>query len=187
MYIFPILALAFAGLQGYATYNGLQRLQYLAKPAVMVCLLVWLYLATGLRGIALWFGIGVLFSLLGDVLLLWLDRFFVYGLAAFLLAHIAYIVGFREGFAAMSFWGFLLTAILWLSGVRLMKTIISSIREKGQGRLVWPVVLYGVIISVMLFAAMLTLSDLRWKPAASLLVAGGALLFFSSDIVLAWN
>jgi len=36
----------------------------------MVCLFVWLYATTGLQGNAFWFGIGLLFSLAGDVLLM---------------------------------------------------------------------------------------------------------------------
>ena len=96
MYILLILAIAFAALEAYATNKGLLKLEFISKPAVMVCLFIWLYLATGLQGAALWFGLGVLFSLVGDTFLLWLDRMFIFGLAAFLLAHICYIIGFKD-------------------------------------------------------------------------------------------
>src|SRR3990172_7842859 len=115
MYILLILAVIFAALEAYATNKGLQKLEYVAKPAVMVCLFIWLYLTTGLRGAAFWFGIGVLFSLLGDVLLLWLDRMFIHGLVAFLFAHISYIIGFRDELAALSAWSLLLGVILGIS------------------------------------------------------------------------
>lgn len=187
MYIFLILAIIFAVLEGYATYRGLQKLEYIAKPAVVVCLFVWLYLATGLRGAAFWFGLGVLFALAGDLLLLWIDRFFVGGLIAFLLAHVFYILGFTSQFAGISAWSFLLAFILGISAVRVMRRIVSSMRQKGQARLIMPLVLYSIIISAMLYAAMLTLSDVTWKAGASLLAAAGAFFFFISDLILAWN
>jgi uncharacterized membrane protein YhhN len=187
MYIFLILAIAFAALEAYATNKGLLKIEFIAKPAVMICLFIGLFLTTGLQGAALWFGIGALFSLAGDVMLLWLDRMFIFGLVAFLLAHISYIIGFKEEFATVSFWSVLLAVILGLSAMRLMRRIISSLRAKGQTRLVAPVVLYAIVITVMLYAAMLTLSDATWNAGASLLVAGGAFFFYISDVILAWN
>lgn len=187
MYILLILAAIFTALEAYATRNGLTKIEYFAKPAVMVCLFVWLYLTTGLKGAALWFGMGILFSLIGDVLLLGLDRMFLYGLIAFLCAHIAYIIGFKDEFAKVSFWSVILVLMLGLSAVRVMRRIISAMRAKGQMRLAAPVVLYSMVITVMLLAAMLTLTDLTWKANASLLAAAGAFLFYISDVMLAWN
>jgi uncharacterized membrane protein YhhN len=159
MSIFLILAIAFAALESYATNKGLLKIEYIAKPAVMVCLFIWLYLTTGLKGAALWFGIGILFSLTGDVLLLWLDRMFLFGLVAFLFAHIAYLIGFKNEFATVSIWSMLLAMVLGVGAVRLMRRIISAIRTKGQPRLAAPVILYSVVITLMLLAAMLTLTD----------------------------
>ena len=68
-----------------------------------------------------------------------------------------------------------------------MRRIISAMRQKGQTQLIVSVILYSLIISVMLYAAMATLLDLNWKTIASLLVAAGASLFYISDLVLAWN
>src|SRR5687767_7021085 len=88
------LALVFAALEAIAVSKNLQRLEYIAKPAVMVSLFLWLYTTTGLQGNTFWFGLGVLLSLAGDVLLMIsLDRLFVPGLVAFLLAHLSYITG----------------------------------------------------------------------------------------------
>jgi alkenylglycerophosphocholine/alkenylglycerophosphoethanolamine hydrolase len=187
MYIFLILAIVFAALEAYATNKGLTKIEYFAKPAVMVCLFIWLYLTTGLKGAAFWFGIGILCSLTGDVLLLWLDRMFIYGLTAFLFAHIAYIIGFKDEFAMASIWSVLLLVMLGVSALRVMRRIILSIRTKGQPRLVVPVIVYSIVITVMLLAAMITLTDLTWKAGASLLVSAGAFLFYISDLMLAWN
>ena len=187
MFIFFILAIAFAVLEAYATHKGLTKIEFITKPAVMICLFIWLYLTTGLKGAAFWFGMGILFSLIGDVLLLGLDRMFLYGLVAFLFAQIAYIIGFKNEFAALSLWSMLLAVILGISALRVMRRIISAMRAKGQTRLAVPVILYSIVITLMLLAAMLTLADLTWKANASLLAASGAFLFYISDVILAWN
>lgn len=188
MNILPILALMFAGLESLALWKKLRWLEYVAKPAVMVCLFLWLYLATGLQGVAFWFGVGIIFSLAGDVLLmLSLDRMFVFGLLAFLLAHIAYLAGFQNELRTVSFWSVLLLFIIAVNALRLMRRIISAMRANGQDRLVNPVIVYSSVISVMLYAAMTTLSNPEWKAGASLLVGLGAFIFYASDLLLAWN
>src|SRR5271157_5863777 len=77
-----------------ATVKEWAKVEMFAKPAVMTFLFAWLYAGTRLHGALLWFGIGILFSLIGDTLLLSMDRLFLPGLIAFLFAHLAYIIGF---------------------------------------------------------------------------------------------
>lgn len=186
--IWLVLAIVFAALEALALSRGPKKLEWLAKPAVMVCLFIWLYLNTGMQGITIWFGIGILFSLLGDVLLmLSLDRLFVFGLGAFLLAHIFYIVGFQDQFASISAGSLLTVVLLGASAIRLMRRIVGAIRARGQNKLVVPVILYSVVISLMLFAALTTIFDPTWTARASFFVSIGASFFFMSDIILAWN
>ena len=187
MIALPILAIVFAGLEAFALSRKNLRLEFIAKPAVMLCLSAWLYLATGWRGAALWFGIGALLSLVGDVFLLWLDRFFVFGLAAFLLAHLAYLVGFNTPLPPLSFWSLILGVIVGLSALRVMRRILTGIHASGESRMATPVLVYGVVITLMLLSALLTLSNTDWGALASACVAVGAFLFYVSDIVLAWN
>ncbi|NWG33390.1 MAG: lysoplasmalogenase [Chloroflexi bacterium] len=188
MILWLILALGFAVWQVLVLAKGWGKLEYLTKPAVMVCLFGWLYSSTGLQGLTFWFGLGVLFSLAGDVLLMIsLDRMFLFGLIAFLFAHVAYLFGFQNELREVNAWSVLLIVILSVSAVRVMRRIVSAMRAKGQTRLVAPVILYGVVITAMLYAAMTTLSNPAWKTGASLLVSAGAFLFYLSDIILAWN
>lgn len=188
MHIWLIFALVFAALEAIAVSKNLRNLEYVAKPAVMVCLFLWLYTSTGLQGNLFWFGIGLLFSLLGDGLLLVpQDRMFIPGLVAFLLTHICYLMGFREQLLQPTGWSLMLIAVIMLSGVRLLRRIVSSMRARDVHGLVMPVVFYGLLISLMLAAAMSTLSDPTWKAGAALLVSAGALLFWTSDLMLAWN
>jgi uncharacterized membrane protein YhhN len=60
-------------------------------------------------------------------------------------------------------------------------------RQKGLKRLVVPVVVYGTVITLMLLSALLTFYRADWKTSAAGLVGAGAILFYFSDITLAWN
>jgi uncharacterized membrane protein YhhN len=188
MYIWLILALLFTVLEAIAVAKNIRKLEYVAKPAVMVCLFLWLYTTTGLQGDTLWFGIGILFSLAGDVLLmLSLERLFLFGLIAFLLAHVAYIIGFRNEFAVANALTLLLLVFIAISVRRLIRRIVDAMQQKGEKKLIVPVILYGTVISIMLFAAMSTIFDPIWSTRAAFFVSMGALLFCASDVILAWN
>jgi len=188
MYIWLTLALIFTSLETLAVWKNLHRLEYLAKPAVMVYLFLWLYFSTGLQGDTFWFGVGILFSLAGDVLLMnSLDGMFLYGLMAFLFAHIFYITGFREELVRISVRELALIVFIVISITRIIRRIVDAILAKGENRLINPVIVYTVVISVMLYSALSTLYDPTWKMNAALLVGAGAFLFCTSDVILAWN
>ena len=188
MYTWLILALIFASLEWLAVWNGWQRLEYFAKPAVMVCLFLWLYASTGLQGNMLWFGLGILFSLAGDVLLMISgERMFLFGLIAFLLTHLSYILGFKEELTNPTAWSLILMIIILVNSQRLIRRITGAMRAKRQNALVRPIIVYGLVISLMLYAAISTIYDPAWKTNAALFVSLGAFLFYISDLILAWN
>lgn len=187
MYFWLALALLFALLESIAVSRNLKRLEYIAKPAVMAFLFLWLYTTTGLQGTTLWFGLGILLSLVGDVLLMIsLDRLFLPGLAAFLLAHLSYITGFRAELTTVNVWSLILLAFIAINASRLLRRIVGAMRARGENTLILPVIAYGIVISIMLYAAMSTTSNLTWSPLAASLVSAGALLFVASDVILAW-
>jgi len=187
MVLWLILALIFASLEVLAVSKNLQKLEYLAKPAVMVCLLLWLYASTGLQGNAFWFGLGIFFSLAGDVILISFERMFLLGLVAFLFAHIFYITGFREELVMSTTWSFILAVFIGINVSRPLRRIVGTMRRNGEDRLVAPIILYGTVISVMLYAAMSTIYNPAWKANAAFFVSLGAFLFSVSDGILAWN
>jgi uncharacterized membrane protein YhhN len=187
MNILLIAAFLFAALEALAVWKNNRRLEYIAKPAVMIALIFWLWTSVQLSGAAFWFGLGILFSLVGDVLLmLSLDRLFLAGLIAFLFAHIAYIIGFNSTLSPVSLWGLFIAVMIGLGGVRIMRRIIAPLHSQGQVGLRIPIIIYGFVISIMLLSAMLKLTDVSWLASAALLVALGAFLFYLSDIILAW-
>jgi len=75
-----VLLLAF--LDWFAIYNKYERINYLTKPATFLALMVWFYTVGGLQGGQMWFGLGLLFSLIGDVMLMLPERFAFWGLLA---------------------------------------------------------------------------------------------------------
>lgn len=187
MHIFLIAALIFAALEALALQKNYPRLEVVAKPAVMLALLFWLWTSAGLNGALFWFGLGILFSLAGDVMLmLSLDRWFIAGLVAFLLAHVSYSIGFNTPLPALSVWGLILAVMIGIGGMRIIRRILTPLAAQGQARLRIPVVIYGIAISIMLLSAMIKLADISWAAGAALLVSVGAFLFYLSDILLAW-
>ncbi|MEP4374903.1 MAG: lysoplasmalogenase family protein, partial [Algoriphagus sp.] len=77
--------------------EGNDDLRFFSKPLIILGLAAYFYqitrpisstlLAKSILG-------ALIFSWIGDVLLLW-DHLFIYGIGAFLMAHICYIIGFR--------------------------------------------------------------------------------------------
>ncbi len=188
MIIFLIVAFVFAALEALALQKNWFRLEVIAKPGVMITLFIWLFTSAGLSGALLWFGLGILLSLTGDVLLMIsLDRFFLGGLVAFLLAHVAYIVGFNIPIPAMDFFGIIFAVMIGLGGARVIRRILDRLPATGQGRMRLPIIVYSAVISVMLLSAMMKLTDISWNASAAALVSVGAFLFYISDIILAWN
>ncbi|MFN8383853.1 MAG: lysoplasmalogenase [Anaerolineales bacterium] len=188
MIIFLIASLIFAALEALALQRNWFKLEVIAKPGVMISLFIWLSLSAGLSGVALWFGLGVILSLVGDVLLMIsLDRFFMLGLVAFLLAHLAYIVGFNIPVPAINFFGIVFAVMIGLGGARVIRRILDRLPATGNGKMRLPIIIYSAVISVMLLSAMMKLVDISWSATAAALVGVGAFLFYLSDIILAWN
>ena len=188
MNIFLLLAILFAALESLALWKYWLKLEYIAKPAVMISLFLWLFTSAGLNGALLWFGLGIILSLAGDVLLmLSLDRFFLFGLVAFLLAHLAYVIGFNIPLPEFSLWGIVFAVMVSLGGARVIRRIVNALPSRGQARMRMPIIVYSTVISIMLLSAMIKLMDLTWDANAALLVSSGAFLFYISDIILAWN
>ena len=189
----PTILFALTGLAAVLEWVAIgmrwRRLEYFAKPGVMLFLLAWLLVKGGTGGPLLWFDLGVALSLLGDVLLMLSNerRWFLFGLGAFLLAHIAYILGFNTPpppFGAMTFGVALMVGV---SALPLVRRILLGLHQKGLRRLFGPVRAYAIVISLMLFSALLTLFRADWLSTPTYLVSLGAVLFMTSDILLAWN
>ncbi len=120
--------------------------------------------------------LGLAFSTAGDVLLDLDPRLFVFGLAAFLLAHSTYICLFvRNRTAGTRFDAAHLAAVF---AILAFSTTLSAWIVPSVGELALPVVLYICAITTMVCAAILARFSRPW-------VALGAVLFLISDSLLA--
>jgi uncharacterized membrane protein YhhN len=183
------IAFAIAALDWLAVWKRWKRLRYLAKPAVMLVLLAWLLSEGGLQGQLLWFALGLVFSLTGDVFLILPEDRFLYGLVSFLLADLCYIAGFNTSLPPLNVASLALAVLIAMTGAQIYRRLVPALEQRGLERLKTPVLAYVIVHGTMLFSALLTLvrPDREWLPAAAVLASAGALLFFSSDLILAWN
>jgi uncharacterized membrane protein YhhN len=169
----PLLVLFALG-DWLAVRRRLKPVEYLCKPAVMVVLVA---IAARVHEHGHhrrpWFVAALALSLLGDVFLMLPRDRFVPGLASFLLAHVAYIVGlWVEGVSTAR----LLAGVEFvvLVGALVAPRIVRATPAKLRG----PVLAYMVVISVMVASAVGT---------GNWLAMVGALLFYASDATIAWN
>ena len=119
-----------------------------------------------------------MFSLIGDVFLMIPDeRWFVVGLGAFLVAHIAYVIGlWIAGVSLVAFAAGLV--IVAFAMVMLGQRIIRAVRDGDEPELALPVGMYIAVISLMVASAIGT---------RNLMAIAGASLFYASDALIAWN
>ena len=163
-----------------ALYDGNRTQVYLTKPTAMLLILILAgvgrdrapsrYAHLILAGLAC--------SLAGDVFLMLPSDQFIPGLVSFLIAHLFYITAFRSEIAgfgppwlALPFCGYGLAAFWILS--------------PGLGGLKLPVLAYLLVILIMAWQA-----AVRWnamRDRSCLFALAGALLFFISDSVIAYN
>ncbi len=187
----PLWGLALALAVAVADWSALKHtwrwLDYLAKPGMMVVLLVTLLLSAPAPMGRPWFALALFFSLLGDVFLMLPQEQFSAGLLSFLLAHLAYIVGFARQFPSR--WDGLALMTLLIVGMTALpgRRILSALSSRGESRLRLPVGIYMGGLAGMVLAAWSTWVQPAWPPRASVLVGIGALLFLASDALLAWN
>ncbi len=183
-----ILAFALAALDWVGVERGWRRLRFISKPGALLALIVWFTLAVGWGGTGFWFGLALFFSLLGDVNLLFPARFFLPGLVSFLLAHLAYIIGFtRAGLPANPLAWLILVGVA-AAGAWVFSRISAGLSRTDAGRkLLLPVSVYSIAISLMLASAWLRLFQPSIPPLSAACSAAGATLFFISDSVLAYN
>ncbi len=163
-------------------WESIGSVQITVKPLLMPSLAAYfLYSVKQKNKLAFLIVIALLFSWLGDVMLMFEEIkpvYFMLGLVSFLLAHIAYIFVFSKssqdfkpkiftystGFLLMLF-GVLMLMLMW----------------PGLGDLKIPVTVYTSVIMIMGISALFRKAD-----GASLVLIG-AILFISSDSLLALN
>ena len=155
-----------------------KRLEYFAKPATMLALIaVAASLGVASPGQQRWFIIALAFGVLGDVFLMLPRNLFLPGLAAFLVGHLAYLAGFlASGLEPIRI--VVYTAVVILPAAVLLPGLIQGILLRRQRLLVPPVLVYSLVITTMVGAALGS-----GRPLAMV----GGLLFYASDTLIGYN
>lgn len=163
-----------------------QWLEYCSKPFITISLIVYFLLQTKeiVSGLKKWVLFALIFSWMGDVLLMFqvnIEVFFMLGLSAFLIAHIFYIIFFHLIRVKEN-----IKSNLWLLlGVVVYYAALIAFLSPYLGDMKLPVRIYGLVISFMFMLAMHMLF-IKDKDAGRRMMTG-ALLFVVSDSVLAVN
>lgn len=185
---FNIVFWAVALLHLLAIQQDLIWVERLTKPMIVGILIYHYYRRTRLQSsfdkkiLA-----GLIWSWIGDVALMGVgikSSFFLVGLVAFLIGHIAYITAFREDIKSggkRPIWVISLAMAYFITHGLLFYIVLYP----GLGVLKVPVALYSLIIAVMaILAWMRSIKSSGW---GYWLVAIGAWFFVISDTILAVN
>ncbi|HMC02367.1 MAG TPA: lysoplasmalogenase [Flavobacteriaceae bacterium] len=159
-------------------------LHYVTKPIILLSLMAFFnktcrHLTSKTKRLML---LALLFSLIGDILLMFVNQsagFFIFGLIAFLIAHIMYILVFEKT-RNKSKKPYFIIAILTTYAL-----IIFYFLSAGLGDMLIPVIIYMSVILTMATMAFLrqgSVSNMSYN-----LVFFGAILFLISDSLLALN
>lgn len=182
------LILLFIGLAAALLYLAAGPLQLaptlrlILKPLPVLMLALWVSaLRGGVRRYSLAITAGLWLCALGDVLLELSDATFLFGLIAFLLGHVAYILAFLQDSRKLyPFHG----AAAYAYGMAALGFLLTT--GKLGGMLV-PVQLYVLAITTMLWRASVRLSVPRVPRFSAWAGFVGALFFVISDSVLAFR
>lgn len=178
MQLWPIVALwVTSTLAIVGAEKRVRWLELVFKP--ITTLLFFAVIGRPETAFARWVTVGMALSVVGDVALLWdSNRAFLVGLAAFLLAHIAYVIAFL-GAAVWSPHVAIAAVVVLASSVMLVRAT-----WKGAAGMHGATIAYAVVISAMVISAWATVGGpLTMAPYAAV----GAVLFYISDSTLALN
>lgn len=165
------------------------RGRYIAKPIasaafVAIPLVTGAVTGAGATEVARWIALGLVLGAIGDVCLMFdHPRWFLAGLVAFLLGHVADVVAFAR----------LLSPRDWLDGpmaaIAIAAVAIAAIVLRWLwphlGAMRGPVIAYVVVITTMLIGGLAIRVHDGGAPGARTLLAAGAITFFLSDLAVA--
>ena len=168
-----------------AVAQDARTVPWITRPGTLLAILLWFTTATPATSDPriTWFTLALCFSLVGDIFLLMGGHQIIKGGLSFILAHVAFVVAYNIPLQipAMFYGIFILNLI---PTIVIFREIIGVIKKEGDKDLVWGVSLYALVLTCMSSTALTTLFRPEWGGLAAWLTAGGALLFYASDLLL---
>ena len=171
------------------TAQGDVNMRIYSKPLIIIPLAIYFYqISKNLSGTILRKTMvgALLFSWMGDVLLLF-PQLFLYGLGAFLMAHICYVISFKLSqtkpfeIGQVNF----IRLFLYNLPIYLPAVIVYYLVSPNLGEMKIPVIIYMLVILTMVTTARERFK--KTNPASFWQVFVGALFFMISDGILALN
>lgn len=163
-----------------AEYKNASAIKYVFKPltTLLVIFIAFNQMSNLDDNYAYLIIAGLLFSLVGDVFLMYPRDKFVYGLGSFLIAHIIFIIAISDGFHSVN-------EILILLPAAVYTLILLKIILPKTGEMKWPVIIYALVLMIFLWQASV---EYYYSAEVSVFYAFlGALLFVISDSLLAYT
>jgi len=154
-------------------------IQTIFKPMIILSLMALYYFTAEKKNN--WYLAALAFSFMGDVLLLDKNNLFLYGIAAFLITQLLYIFIIVKQMERPSFFHKFLYAFLFVNYV----VYLLGLLKPNLGELFYPVLVYGITISV--FGWVATLNYVSKRTVSALFLMLGAVLFIASDSMIALN
>lgn len=186
--IFLILFILVSAGEIISTLMDVPVLHTFCKPAIMIMLgfYYWASQREGGEPVSIPLIIAILFSCAGDILLMQKseEKFFMFGLGAFLVAHLFYILTLRQHRlenSAEALQG--LQKIRYAFPIVLAGTGLVTILYSHLEGLKIPVMVYAAVITIMVLNALFRFG--RTNTKSFTMVFGGAILFMMSDSLLA--
>lgn len=165
---------------------GREAIAWFMKPFVIPFLLLGVYFC-GKFPTKKFLLSALFFSWIGDIFLMFTDKgelYFIYGLLAFLLSHLAYIILFSKQSRINMYRN---KTVFWIgtTAIIIYLLVLLSLLLPHLGDLKIPVFVYAIVITTMLLFAFK--GYLRWEKSAGTSILWGAILFVCSDSVIALN
>jgi len=159
---------------------GKDYLRLFFKPLIIPALLLMYTLQETFKN--KWYIAALFFSFLGDTFLLFSGKqYFMFGLGAFLLAHVCFIKMVLQKLGKAATVHLLLSFAIFSSFL----TGLLLVLKGHLGVMSIPVKIYGIVITG--FGALSLANYLQHKTKASLILFIGVAVFISSDSMLAIN
>lgn len=184
LFLFLIAGLCAANWIG--AYRDDLKLYHVTKPLVLLAMIVFFALNDGFSMPRLPFLIALVFSVIGDIFLMAVrTRYFIAGMAAFALAHLAYIYGFSQW--AVPFWVYIPAGIaLFVMVLAFSVYIETQCKDSSVPRVQRHLFkAYGVLVAGMALVAWLGLARAGWGRLAAMMAGVGGSLFLISDFIIA--
>jgi uncharacterized membrane protein YhhN len=166
-----------------------ETLHFICKPLIMICLGIYYHSSVSGEDRSSAVLVAIFFSLVGDVLLMLQGsnpQFFVFGLAAFLVAHVFYIFAYRQHHLESH-----VDELQGVQRIRLAFPVILAgsglifVLYPSLSALRIPVILYAIVIVIMVLTALFRYG--RTNAKSYWMVFIGAVLFMISDSTIAIN